>query len=205
MKDFTQKEFRANNGRVSNLILIYQSTQSAKRQGRRDAKSSDTLRAAVVLLHSALEEVFRNLFLWRLPSGSRESLNQIPLAGTPANQRAKAFLLGDLIPWDDRFVHNVIRESIDAYINQMNLNGIPDICSSLKMIDIESEQFRKYFPLLSESMKRRHQIVHQMDRSSPFRNAGSRTQSISVRQVKKWQDNTAAFVYALLDSIERPA
>lgn len=201
MKEHTLFEFEENDARVSNLIAIYEASQNGRRQGRRDAKSSDTLRAAVVFLHSALEEVFRNLFLWKLPTGNRESLNLVPLAGTPANQRAKAFLLGDLIPYDGRFVHNVIRDSIDAYVDNMNINSIHDICSNLKMIEIQSQQFDAYFANLAKCINRRHQIVHQMDRNDNSGRGNARIQSISVRQVRGWQVNTRNFVNELVESV----
>ena len=199
MKDYTLAEFHQNNGRVSNLIAVYETSQSNRRQGRRDAKSADTLRAAVVFLHSALEEVLRNLFLWKLPSGSRDSLNQVPLVGMPANQRAKPFLLGELIPYRGRFVENIIRESIDAYVDQMNLNDIAGLCSSLKMIGIEHAQFEPYFSKLAKCMQRRHQIVHQMDRNHKPGTGNAHVQSISVKQVRDWQQNTKRFVLTLID------
>lgn len=203
MKDYTLSEFQQNDRRVSNLIAIYEGSQGGRRQGRRSATSSDTLRAAVVFLHSALEEVFRNLFLWKLPAGSREALNLIPLNGTPANQRAKPFLLGDLLPYDGGFVHNVIRDSISAYVDHMNLNNVAELCSSLRMIDIDCAQFDAYFSGLAESMSRRHQIVHQMDRNHSSGTGNSRVQAISVRQVKVWQENTRGFVLSLVDVADR--
>lgn len=200
MKDYTLSEFHQNNARVRNLIAIYEASQNTRRQGRRDAQSADTLRAAVVFLHSALEEVFRNLFLWKLPSGNRDSVNLVPLIGTPANQRAKPFLLGDLIPHEGRFVHNIIRDSIDAYVDHMSLNGIHDLCSNLKMVEIESSQFEPFFPKLARCMARRHQIVHQMDRNHTPGTGNARVQSISARQVRDWQENTKGFVLAVVEA-----
>lgn len=201
MKEHTLSEFTQNNGRVSNLIAAYEASQTHRRQGRRDAKSADTLRAAVVFLHSALEEVFRNLFLWKLPYGSRDTLNTIPLVGTPASQRAKAFLLGDLIDHRGQFVHNVIRDSIEAYVDHMSINTVQELCVCLRMIDVVPNALDEYYSGLAASMQRRHQIVHQMDRNHTPGIGNSRVQSISVRQVKAWQDNTGRFVAALVDVV----
>lgn len=54
MREYTLQEFRQNNGRVSNLIATYRALQDGRGQGRRNAQAADTLRAAVVFLHSAL-------------------------------------------------------------------------------------------------------------------------------------------------------
>ncbi|KAF1712221.1 hypothetical protein CSC70_01440 [Pseudoxanthomonas kalamensis DSM 18571] len=117
----------------------------------------------------------------------------------PANQRAKSFLLGDLLPYEGQFVHNIIRDSIDAYVDQMNLNGIQDVCSNLRMVGIESAQFDHFYPKLAKCMARRHQIVHQMDRNHAVGTGNARVQSISVNQVRDWQENTKRFVQEVVE------
>ena len=199
MREYTLQEFRQNHGRVSNLIAVYRALQDGRRQGRRDAQSADTLRAAVVFLHSALEEVFRNLFLWKLPEGSASALNTIPLK-TETN-RSKGFFLGDLLPYDGRFVHNVIRESIEAHVDRMSINNLADLREGLRLIEIDTNQFEAFYPKLAACMARRHQIVHQMDRNHDVGPGSARVQTISVRQVVDWQENTHNFVHELIDVV----
>lgn len=199
MREYTLQEFRQNNGRVSNLIATYRALQDGRGQGRRNAQAADTLRAAVVFLHSALEEVFRNLFLWKLPQGSPSALNTIPLkTETP---RSKGFLLGDLLAYEGRFVHNVIRESIEAHVDRLSINNLADLREGLKLIEIDTTQFEAFYAKLAASMARRHQIVHQMDRNHDVGRGNARVQTISVRQVMDWQENTHDFVIELLGVI----
>ncbi|MCR6662857.1 MAG: hypothetical protein NVV60_06825 [Luteimonas sp.] len=200
MREYTLQEFRQNEGRIANLVATYRALQSGHAQGRRNAQSADTLRAAVVFLHSALEEVFRNLFLWKLPQGSQASLNTIPLKTD--NHRPKGFLLGDLLPYEGRFVHNIIRDSIETYVDRMNINNLADLREGLKLIGIETNQFDPFYPKLAACMARRHQIVHQMDRNHETGRGSARVQTISVRQVTDWQENTHNFVFALVAAID---
>ncbi|WP_141233622.1 hypothetical protein [Lysobacter antibioticus] len=199
MKDYTLREFIQNDGRVSNLIGTYQALQAGKKGGRRTAQSADTLRAAVVFVHSALEEVFRNLLLWKLPEGDPLALNLIPLVGS--DRVNGKFQLGDLAPYSGQFVHNVIRDSIDSYVDRMNISNIADLRAKLAMINVESAQFGAYYSKLASCMERRHQIVHQMDRNHAIGPGSVRVQSISVSKVIGWQENTKAFVFDLLSKL----
>jgi hypothetical protein len=77
LSDFTNGEFNQNIARVDNLINTYRLLE----EQTNDTQSKDILRAAIVFLHSSLEEVVRNLYLARLPSGTVENLNKIPYGG----------------------------------------------------------------------------------------------------------------------------
>jgi hypothetical protein len=200
MRDYTLSEFDANIDRVANLIAIYQELRRPG-AGRRSVKAADTLRAAVVFLHSALEEVIRNLFLWKLPLAESDALNEIPLKGASPTHRPTAFLLGRLAPHRGRFVDNVIRESIEAYVDHMNINNTTEVSRCLKMIGLQPELFASYFADLQSMIQRRHQIVHQMDRNREVGSGRHRAQSISTQQVLAWRDNLSAFVSAVVAAV----
>lgn len=197
MKAFTSDEFTQNLSRVTNLISTYLAAQSGRGQGRRNAHSSDTLRAAVVFLHSALEELIRNIFLDRLPRGPAENLDSIPLKTSPA--RHKGFTLGDLKQYDGLFVHNVIRESINAHADRMSINNPADLRSALKLAEIDTTSLDEHFSELGRIMSRRHQIVHQMDRNHEKGRGNARVQTISVAQVSGWRDRVREFGHALIE------
>ena len=200
MRSYTLTEFAANLERVKNLVAIYEEIQLPG-AGRRSVKAADTLRAAVVFLHSALEEVVRNTFLWKLPLAESAALDDIPLVGLSPTQRAVPFLLGKLAPHRGRFVDNIIRESIDSYVDHMNVNSTNELSRCLKMIGLDPNAFSSHFSELQAMMERRHQIVHQMDRNHVSGTGRHRAQSISVRQVCAWRDNLASFVQAVVATI----
>jgi len=185
MRDYTISEFDSNLDRVNNLIAVYKVLQE-KVKGRKSVKSGDTLRAAVVFLHSSLEEVIRNLFLWKLPDAQSDALDEIPLKGASPTHRPTPFLLGKLAAHRGLFVHNVIRESIEAYVDHLNINNTSELCRCLGMIGLTPSDYSQYYPKLSEMMARRHQIVHQMDRNHEYGVGNHRAQSIAVAKVEIW-------------------
>jgi hypothetical protein len=200
VREFTLDEFRTNLDRVGNLVSIYQELRRPG-AGRRSVKAADTLRAAVVFMHSALEEVIRNLYLWKLPDAEGSALDEIPLVGLAPNQRVTPFLLGKLAPHRGLFVHNVIRDSITAYVDQMNVNNTNELAGCLRLVGLDPTAYADYYPQLQAMMKRRHQIVHQMDRNHDVGTGRHRAQSISVRQVHAWRNNLHLFVHAAVATV----
>jgi len=200
MRDYTLDEFNKNLERALSLVGVYELSRAGVR-GRRSVSASDVLRAATVFLHSALEEVIRNLFRWKLPNGSEKYLDEIPLLGANPAHRPAHFLLGKLAPHRGRFVDNVILDSIEAYVDHMNINNTTELCHCLEMISIRPGSFSKYYGALEKMMARRHQIVHQMDRNEAGGAGQHRAQSISVQQVKGWAYNLKAFVLAVVADV----
>lgn len=85
--------FDENLNRAENLILIYDRHIAKSGKGRRPARDTDILRAAVVLTHAALEDFLRSITIEKLPDCAPETLDSVPLAGTGAKAASK-FLLG---------------------------------------------------------------------------------------------------------------
>lgn len=200
MRAFTLEEFGSNLSRARSLVSAYELSRDAGR-GRRSVSTSDVLRAATVFLHSSLEEVIRNLFRWKLPDAPGDALNDVPLVGLSPTHRPTAFLLGKLAPHRGRFVDNVIRESIDEYVNHFNVNNTTELSRCLVLIGLEPAPFSPYFPLVASMMQRRHQIVHQMDRNEAVGAGHHRAHSISVLQVERWAGNLEALVQAIVDAV----
>jgi hypothetical protein len=190
--DFTNGEFADNLGRASNLIVASKAF---------DANSVDTaqdvLRAAVVFLHASLEEVVRNLFIRRLPDVAPEKLNEIPLAGDLESRRPAKILLGSLIQFKGQFVENVIRKSIDAYVDTLNLNNTSQLTQYLELADVDVSALRKNFNALNELMQRRHQIVHQMDRKNELDPLSLPLTPLDIPTVEGWRDALESFVQDL--------
>lgn len=201
MNDFTNGEFAENMVRVSNLIAASQKlvTQDAK-----DAESADDiLRAAVMFLHSSLEEIIRNLYLYRLPSVGQEALNKIPFVTLEGIHRSKGILLGDLYMYQGSFVRNVINESINNYVNTLNINNADQLAECLKLADIQVEPLRQFFSQLNSLMKRRHQIVHQMDRANELDPLSDPVNQINATLVADWKQSLEGFANMLFDSVPK--
>ena len=136
--------------------------------------------------------------MWLLPNGSCENLNKIPFVGHNLATRPKGILLGDLKDFEGTFVENVIIESIEKYVDTMNLNNATQLDVSFRMVDIETESLRQYYPDLENIMKRRHQIVHQMDRVNDLDPQSFPVTDIDFETLQAWQDTLNNFFTDLL-------
>lgn len=200
MREYTLGEFTRNMDRARSLMATY-SYLTQPGQGRRSVKAADSLRASVVFLHSALEEFIRNAFLWRLPLAESDALDGIPLKGISPTYRPQPFLLGKLAPFRGLFVENVLRESIEAYVDHMNISSVNEVARCLQMIGLKSDDYASHFALLAEMISRRHQIVHQMDRNKAHGTGHQRAASISLARVEAWEVNLKGFVHAAVADI----
>lgn len=199
MNDFTNGEFAENIARVDSLIAA---SRKLVEQSIGDAQlATDVLRAAVVFLHSSLEEIIRNLYLQRLPNVSAESLNRVPFASHEPSYRSKNIQLGDLLEYRGKFVDNVIRESISQYVNTLNINNATQLVECLKLANIPHEPLKPFYDPLNSLMKRRHQVVHQMDRSNELDPLASPVNNIDEDLVTAWKVAVEGFANALFSSV----
>jgi hypothetical protein len=199
--DFSNGEFAENIARVDNLLAASKQLSSAS--GQPAPIADDVLRAAVVFLHASLEEVIRSLYIHRLPNASPDKLDLIPLAGHEDQRRPSKILLGSLTRFRGQFVDNVIVKSIDAYLDSFSLNNANQLASCLELAEVDIAELNKHFPQLDSLMKRRHQIVHQMDRTNELDPLTVPLSALSLQTVEDWKATLQAFVQDLFDSCER--
>lgn len=190
--DFTNGEFADNISRAKNLISASKQLEGSSAESAR--LSHDVLRAAVVFLHASLEEVIRNLYVQRLPNSSPDHLSQIPLITDGASSRSAKFMLGDLVPFRGEFVENVIIKSVEAYVDTFNLNNATQLANCLELAELPTEPLRQHFSALHDLMQRRHQIVHQMDRSDELDPLTVPLSSIDALVVERWAQALEDFV-----------
>lgn len=200
MYDFTNGEFSENMIRVENLISAYKELEKNGIGSTQMRK--DVLRASAVFLHSTLEEVVRNLFLFCLPSCHAKSLDKIPFVGHKRTNRPKEILLGDLKAYSGKLAENIIFDSINAYVDTMNINGTEKLAECLVIAEIKFEPIRKYFATLACLMERRHQIVHQMDRTTSPSSHELSIADIDVAQVEQWKESLVGFTQDLMQIIQ---
>ncbi|HTS19238.1 MAG TPA: hypothetical protein VMP11_16800 [Verrucomicrobiae bacterium] len=76
---------RENLNRVNSLVRVYESHPDSKGKGRKDVQTTDVLRASVVLLHAAFEDMCRTIERELLPFASEEPL--LTLGSAPLRHR----------------------------------------------------------------------------------------------------------------------
>lgn len=202
--DFTNGEFYQNIERVDTLVraaLFFESEDEDGADSPDTAIANDILRAAVVFLHSALEEVIRNLFQHRLPHVNPENLNKIPFHDHEPTHRPKGILLGELQRYNGIYIENIIYRSINNYVDTININSSTQLVQCLQLAEVDHEQFVDFYPTLDSLMKRRHQIVHQMDRSNALDPLDSPVNEINQEIVANWRAAVIGFADILIQTI----
>ena len=199
MKSAIESRFRMNISRVRNLTEIYRNHLMGSGPGRRDHSKTDVLRAAVVLLHAAMEDLLRSIAYWKLPSATPQTLAKIPLTSSAP---AVKFNLGDLSAHRGKTVDEVIESSVNGYLERSNYNNTDEIASFLESVGIEVSSVNSHFSNIEPVMKRRHQIVHRADRDDDAAGRGHhRVTSIGVGTVENWISSIESFGNAVLNEL----
>jgi hypothetical protein len=200
MKDSIAERFRANLERVRNIVAVYQDRAGGSR-GRPSVQEADILRAAVVLLHAALEDLLRGLVEWKLPAAPPGVLGEIPLTGTKDHRRT-SFTLADLASHRGAAVNDVIRKSVMEWLERSNYNNEQEVARALQQIGIAPKPLLdRYGRQLETLMQRRHVIAHRADRNDARGSGQHRTLSISARAVGAWIATVERFGTDLLGRI----
>jgi hypothetical protein len=194
--DFTNGEFSQNLQRADNLIRASRAIENSNFDD--DQLSKDVLRAAVVFLHSSLEEVIRNLYTHRVWDISAEHLNNIPFLDHDSSHRAKPFSLGDLKNHKGRFVDTIITSSLEKYLDTSTTNNSAQLIEHLKRVNIDHAPFSDFYASLDSLMKRRHQIVHQMDRINVLDPQKDPVTDIDLVTVMNWRNTLNNFFGTLI-------
>ena len=198
MKDRIFARFTENISRVRNLVDIYSTHLSGQGGGRRGHSKTDVLRAAVVLLHAATEDLLRSLAYWKLPLAGGEVLSKIPLIATGP---APKFSLGDLSAHRGKDVDAVISESVNGYLERSNYHNTDEVASLLTSIGVSVVEVNTHFTQLSEVMSRRHLIVHRADRDETGGRGNHAVRSIGPVTVSNWITGVEGFGIAVLNQI----
>ena len=197
MKQEISARFSLNIARVRNLVSIYRNQLSGPGKGRRGHLETDVLRAAVVLLHASMEDVLRSLAYWKLPSAAPSVLEKVALVGG-ANTK---FHLGNLAAHRGKTVEQVIKDSVDAYLERSNYNNCDEVTGLLSSIGLNIAPVQRYFPALESSMKRRHQIVHRADANPNTGRGSHKVSSIAPKTLDGWIGNLENFANEVLSQV----
>lgn len=181
-----------NLSRAKSLVDLFERTSDNSIGS--DDERSELLRAAVVFMHSSIEEIVRNLFVSRLPNASKDILNGLAYSAYPSNDRKNGVLLGDLLHnHAGRLVENVIFDAINSHVDRLNINNSDQLVAQLKKVQIDTVPLTHLLEKLNLLMKRRHQIVHQMDREDALDPDTRPISAITSRTVNEWFASVAEF------------
>lgn len=192
--------FLGNLSRVKNLMLIYAANKNTPK--RPTIKESDILRAAVVFLHSAFEDYYRatitNLLV---KSSNNEALKEISLLGSK-HKRAGNFTLLDLCPHRSMTVDDFIGSSIKQHMKKVSFNDYTDIAYWAKVVGIDLSTISEQSIIIA-MVKRRHQIVHELDSNKNLGRGNHRSCPIGLQVVESWYEATENLVKVIDAEYER--
>jgi len=183
------ERFSANIGRVKRLITIYQQLAGPGR-GRPSVEEADLLRAAVVLLHAALEDLLRSIEEVRLPLAAPRAFTRIPFPGT---RSAEKITLVELAAFRGQAVDDVFRLAVDTHLEHSNYNNIEEIVGVLDRVGITAGWAKTGKSLIGSMMKRRHWIAHRADRNPVAGPGHHRTLSLGYNLVRLWTASVETF------------
>ncbi|XXQ67402.1 HEPN domain-containing protein [Neisseriaceae bacterium B1] len=216
--DITDLEeiFYKNIRRVSSLIEIYDLVKSEGKE-RKKVTETDTLRASVVFLHAALEDVMRGLALifW-IAENNKNILEKIPLDLNHINvaHHNLKFTLGDLteLVGKNQTIETLIEASVRKYIyTKFTINDISQLKEEIKKLKF-TETFQ-FIEDLNEEKKsnlinffaRRHRIVHHADRNQNNDRGERRAKAIRPETVEKWKEEIIEIVQSLFEEAKSKA
>jgi len=199
MKETIRKKLEGNLDRVRNLVDLYKKYFAGKSAGRKGYLETDVLRAATVFLHASLEDFLRSLAYWKLPEASETVIKKIPIVGKFGH--GIKFELDELVKHRGKTVDDLIKASVDDYLERSNYGNTNEISSLLQDIGINTESVNKEFASLSELMERRHQIVHRADQKTDTDREHSIVRSINSVAVEKWLTAVEVFTETVLNEI----
>lgn len=203
-----RKRFNSNLKRVLSLVHLYRMLIRL-RVGweKKDGPAvvhGDLLRAAVVLLHAALEDLLRSIEERLLPEAGEAELNEIliPLVGGRKGQRREKIQLGELSRYRGQTVDEVIQQAIEEHLRTQTYNNIEDIVRCLKRVGLRVEWQAEQKTLLRGMMQRRHLIAHRADRDHQRGARHHPLRSLEPEAVERWHGALDGFGAAVLSALD---
>ncbi|WP_299676265.1 HEPN domain-containing protein [uncultured Dokdonia sp.] len=180
--------------RIKQLIKLYKDVLVPSNV----SSKGDVLRAVTVLTHSTFEDFLRNLLRWKLPNADPDVLNKISLTG---KERRTKIEFRDIVNLRGKTVDEVIKASIQEHLNKVSFNNTADIESHLNDMGVDTNPLKKYYSMLNDMIKRRHNIVHKADRTNDDDISKTRIKTIRISQVERWIENVDSFVVDLISQM----
>lgn len=183
--------------RVSSLLALYE--KLAKENRDKDARATDILRAAVVLLHASEEDYLRNVLIqWYPVKADPAALKEVPLAGTTG--REAKFTFDKLASFRGETVDELIDKSVREYFSKISFNSYTEIVGRLRKLQIEVKSYERQSDI-DALIARRHKIVHEVDLTTD--NSGkTKTAPIRAAQVRTWVECSQSLIEQIDSQID---
>jgi hypothetical protein len=203
MLDASRTRFNLNMERVENLVEIFE------RLEENNAKSRDVLRAAVMLLHASLEDVLRQLLLYRLPKSN--SVEMLRMFFTDQHGKVEKMEIGGLARLHKVKVEHEIWSRMTKKLSNSNYGDKSDVIAALKILGFDESDLQPRVEPLGDLMNRRHLIVHRSDREEAVLDNGDgqkrthgKPRRIDTETVKGWLKSVRKLVDYVIANIDRP-
>lgn len=193
-KPDAEGRFHANLDRVRGLVATYDAV-AGPGAGRASVGQADVLRAAVILLHAALEDLLRSVEELMLPRAAPTAFERMRFLtpGGSVRDGKEKFSLVDLAAYRGRSVDDVFLVAIDGHLEHSNYNNVGDVKQVLTKVGISYVIPPPSAAALEAMMKRRHWIAHRADVNPMSGRGHHMAQSISKGLISSWIDVVDSF------------
>ena len=185
--------FNANLERVDSLCNIYTKMRNDGFSDGKDYKLTDMLRAAIVMLHSAFEEYYRNVIKQWLPTkGDKKTLETIALPVDAGKQGGTKYALYSLMDYKDKTINDLFVAAVNEHMSRQSFNSFEEICKWSCKISLDLSNFtslpEKYYEDIDKAVHRRHKIVHEADTKHSGEKQTGRLNPIMPGTVLQWKE-----------------
>jgi hypothetical protein len=201
-KQDVEERFNANIARVKGMVTTYDAVVRPG-VGRASVGHTDLLRASVILLHAALEDLLRSTEELLLPRSPATAFERIRFLSPGASLRdgKEKFTLVDLAAYRGQTVNEVFHAAIEGHLEHSNYNNIGEVKQTLARVGISYTISNTNAAALEAMMKRRHWIAHRAD-ANPRSGSGHHVaQSIGKSSVSLWIEVVKSFGRDVLQSM----
>jgi hypothetical protein len=193
-KQDVEDRFSANIARVQGLVATYDAV-AGPGAGRASVGHADVLRASVILLHAALEDLLRSIEELRLPGAASNAFDRMRFLtpGGAFKDGKEKFSLVDLAAYRGQSVDDVFHAAIDGHLEHSNYNNIGEVKQALGRVGLLYTIASTNAAALEAMMKRRHWIAHRADVNRMSGRGHHVAQSIGKGLVSSWIDVVESF------------
>lgn len=165
-------------------------------KGRASVVETDLLRAAVVLVHAALEDVVRSIEEARLPAIPGVKWNfAVP---SEPHDRIEKITMQQLLEYRGKTVEEVFQAAVRQHFERSNYNNLSDLTTALRRVGVQAAVVTTHGGTLTAMMKRRHWIVHRADRNPRTGQGQHHAQHITSATVAEWSRAVSSVGHGLI-------
>lgn len=203
MRDDLRERFNTNLARAENFYALYVGFAGTG-AGRAAVSDVDILRAAVVFMHAAVEDLLRTVAYEQLPLASPTVLAELPIPTVTKPQGESKVTLGQLAQYRTRSIIDLIKDAVDLHLERKTYNNVPEILRLLEQIGVSPAGWdNKERANINAMMTRRHQIVHRVDWNQSRGQGHHPAVSLRRSAVDKWLVSARRFGEFLIAEIEK--